>query len=107
MDIHAKPLINLIDKLDSLGNGAPPLDSYIGICGYLRCGDPELRKLAKYLMTQWPKYSGVEAFPVPHPTLECSAAYLEGTDLWEGEYGATRRELCLFLRDELSKVETE
>lgn len=83
----------------------------------------QVMKLSK----SWEKYSGCEIYPVPAPigdnvvvnvknfTFMPRAKYYnpekaaecyvqpEMLNYWEGEYGALRRELCLFLSDKLKK----
>lgn len=46
------------------------------------------------LSTDWPGFSGVKKFPVPHPELTAPDAYCTG-DLWDPAtvYGANRRDL--------------
>lgn len=62
------------------------------------------------LMAQWPKHSGDDLYPVPHPTMSPCDAWCDvnNTDRWdpETEYGRNRRELCAYLatrlRDDLN-----
>lgn len=43
------------------------------------------------IFSQWPLFSGRDAYPVPHPTIDNpSKAFHDSHDLWAGEYGATR-----------------
>ncbi|UMO77227.1 hypothetical protein SmaMPs15_000076 [Stenotrophomonas maltophilia phage vB_SmaM_Ps15] len=54
------------------------------------------------LMTQWPRYSGVHAFPVPStlPGFGPNGCFWEAKDLdelWTGEYGQLRIELLQWM----------
>jgi hypothetical protein len=55
------------------------------------------------LFISWPEYSGEPSYPVPHDTMEPEEAYLEISDIWEGEYGDSRKRLLAFLIAELQK----
>ena len=52
----------------------------------------------------WPKYSGWETYPVPHPKFSEDYAF-DFIDKWTGEYGSTRIELLDFIITELTKIE--
>lgn len=54
------------------------------------------------LFKKWPKATGNPAFPVPHPHLSPIAAFAE-PHLWEGEYGNNRKELLVFMIEQLEK----
>lgn len=80
-----------------------------GICyaiNYNSMGTP-LRKPAGTLtaivdlMTQWPKWSGERTFPVPHPEGKCPQRAFYNLPIWEGPYGALRRELLDYLIERL------
>jgi hypothetical protein len=80
-----------------------------GICyaiNYNPLGTP-LRKPAGTLtaiadlMTEWPKWSGERTFPVPHPEGKCPRRAYYNLPIWEGPYGALRRELLDYLIERL------
>ena len=56
------------------------------------------------LMSEWEEYSGDPTCPVPHPTESPMKAFTDCGTLWEGEYGATRRRLCLYLAEKLGEM---
>lgn len=78
----------------------------VGICGNvnkniqthsIRYGD-----YLTSLFMSWPKFSGVSAYPVPHPDYESANCAYNATEMmWEGEYGALRMELLDFCITEL------
>lgn len=70
------------DKVDPVG----------GICSNLGCGIPSV---FCYVATMWWKYSGNEAYPVPHPDLPAYEAYYKTSNIWDENttYGKNRREL--------------
>jgi hypothetical protein len=104
MTISQEGLKDFIELLQDLGHSKkiPPSPEF-GICYFLNYADSNLRGLAKHLMTEWPKYSGNDRYPVPHPTETSLRAFMYTPNLWIGEYGDLRRELCLFLVVELTK----
>jgi hypothetical protein len=54
-------------------------------------------------MQKWPNYSDNWEYAVPHPTLKPDEAY-NTVELWaDDEYGDNRRELCLWLADQLKE----
>lgn len=69
----------------------------------------EVSQLLDNLFQRWPEFSGNVGYPVPHPTLAASSAYMMGTyglndvSMWRGEYGESRRRLLNWMIDELSK----
>ena len=56
--------------------------------------------------SEWEEFSGDTEYPVPDP-LGARKAYGNTPNLWEGEYGASRKRLCLFLSDVLEKMTDE
>ena len=80
-----------------------PHDSDLGICYNLRfagvpgADDPGVYAIMRDLFLLWPKYSGDSFYPVPYDSMEPVDAYLEIGNVWEGEYGASRKELLAFL----------
>lgn len=53
------------------------------------------------LMAEWPKWSGERTFPVPHPEGKCPQLAFYNLPIWEGPYGALRRELLDYLIERL------
>jgi len=101
----------LINHLARLGEGdITPIHKTFGICFELeqRYGDGyKLEDEVLSLMMEWPKYSGNKDFPVPQTGIDPVDAFMGDDHLWrDNEYGDNRRELCLYLVDELQKVVT-
>ena len=81
-----------------------------GICGNVEDAMPDLPpddfyraiNLLDKAIQRWPKHSGNDAFPVPHPTLHPVLAY-NSRALWDKTtpYGQARWELLEFLIEEL------
>ena len=96
--------LELADMLDGLADGTvdPPYRKR-GICAYLLfyAIDDALCCKVKNLMTEWPDGSGSRIYPVPHPKLSSRNAYYSERDLWSGEYGENRRNLCRYLAKRL------
>ena len=100
--------------LEELGNGGQPFQEACGLCYNIRhwpsrVGDYyiDMTWLKDYelIMKSWPKYSGDESYPVPHPELDPTTAYMTSTtSLWTGEYGENRREYARYLAAEFKKV---
>ena len=90
--------------LRKLGNNKiNPTVPGMGICCEieLKYGTKTLKQV-KLLFRQWPEFSGRKVFPVPHPTLGPSVAFLTQNPLWgNDEYGDARRRLCKFIADNL------
>lgn len=60
------------------------------------------------LFRQWPEYSGNDLFPVPYTEdgercADPDSAFYAIDNLWEGEYGDSRKRLLAFLIAELQK----
>lgn len=98
--------MKLSDYLRALGAGTlKPTYLDGGICSNLVAtfkapiGMP-VRDVVHYGSRTWRHYSGVSRFPIPDPTgrRAPSDAYDScKVSLWDGLYGALRRELCLHL----------
>ena len=54
----------------------------------------------KIVSPLWPKFSGNKFYPVPFQEWFAADAYCN-KPLWEGEYGKSRKELCMFLANHL------
>ena len=65
-------------------------------------------RMVSDLAPKWSEYSGNNEYPVPHPTLDPYDAFWSRKQLWRNDaYGDARRRLCLFLADELERLEGE
>ena len=76
-----------------------------GICSELtREGIPNSDLFIAIYAERWPKYSGSRVFPVPEPDKNPVSSYSFTKNKWDNTpYGDNRRELCLFIADELEK----
>ena len=74
--------------------------NYNSFCTLLRKPDGTLTAIVD-LMTEWPKWSGERMFPVPHPEGKCPQRAFYNLPMWEGPYGALRRELLDYLIERL------
>jgi len=52
---------------------------------------------------EWPKFSGIGLFPVPHPILSPEDAYMKTPNEWLDEYGENRLDLVRFLIEMLEE----
>ena len=77
---------------------------YLGICDNLLIytKEPLSEQLVKHLAPKWEDYSGNSEFPVPHPTLPPHKGYILTKNLWDGEYGRSRKDLCLYMAAKLA-----
>lgn len=103
----------LLSILKELRNdvGVGEVDRYCSICeyvmsegfwGYSEIFKPILRKLG----SEWEHFSGDVTYPVPDPDgVFNSQDIFEDIDvnMWEGEYGALRKDLLNFMISELEK----
>jgi len=97
---------NTIEHLRGLAEGTVGVKCYQGICRNLfLCCKISSRFVVSYC-SEWKEFSGNTEYPVPSP---CGAeqAYTDIYDLWEGEYGASRKRLCLYLAEVLEKMTDE
>lgn len=101
--------LELADHLEQLGKGEiQPNKIGFGICYEVDCVAGEYLDEVRALMTEWPRYSGNTFFPVPHPEYGAAFGYSDAKSEWEDdEYGDSRRELCLWLADEIRRRENE
>ena len=59
-----------------------------------------------YLISDWPKHTGDDEFPVPAPeVMGCDhrRVYYGSTDKWSGAYGKLREELLSYLYHKVTK----
>jgi len=103
--MDTKTLKAMADRLQELADGAEPMDACDGVCLEIRntFGQDYLEH-AQRLFRNWPEHSGIDEYPVKHPSKkDAKGAYFREDDLWSGEYGAARRRLCGFLAQEIRK----
>lgn len=118
MSTRGAVLEALKDCKDIRDHGCIP--SNRGICGYVedRTGFDSaiIGGILKPIFEKWPKYSGSEWYPVPHPDYDgddydsgpeywAESAYEEDFeyDRWTGPYGELRDELLSFCIEQLEK----
>ena len=91
----------VIARLRELAAGAEPMLKSHGMCANLPCPTEIAIDLSTAAQESWPKWSGVDSFPVPHPTYTPSYAYGAIMDLWNKRtrYGQDRREYCAHVAD--------
>lgn len=98
-----------INKLHDWADGDTPEHIDKGICWALD-GTIELPNslvinfCIKYAVDDYKYYSGSPIVPVSHPTRKASAAYSHTSNMWFGEYGRRRRELCRVMADKLTEL---
>jgi len=91
-----------IERLRELAAGASPLWACAGLC----C---EMEKYAidvKSLAEGWNKHSGDKFYPIPATSdkgISPLTEYSRCMDLWGGEQGKLRGELCAYIADKLEK----
>ena len=72
----------------------------VGICGHFE----EYPNLVEKYCLGWEHYTGDEAFPVPCPDgPDPALGYLRCTDMWSGEYGRLRKDLCRHIANAIDK----
>lgn len=100
-----KTLQELIVHLEKLGTGVTqPQSNEFGICYELKKESAVFVAYAYNITLSWPKYSGNAGYPVPHDSLTARDAFNQCWNLWDdSSYSDDRRELCLYLADELGK----
>jgi hypothetical protein len=104
MTITKKDLETLATRLRTFSTGEEtPIDPSCGICWFVHCEHPTLSGITRKIMMGWPKATGDKDYPVPHPTMSGEDSYSLTDNLWIKEYGDLRRELCLYLSEELLK----
>jgi hypothetical protein len=85
-------LLKAAAELDRLARGGPPKTLTHGLCVDYITG--VVKQGQKFdMFNSWPEYSGVQPFPVPHPTSSALVAY-SSYPLYEGAYGESRRRLA-------------
>lgn len=103
----------LIEHLRGLGTGeiTPLWGGAFGICDELvnlhkrGCISSSEMQHCSRLMQDWPEFSGDPEFPVPSADSQLNeeGAFLDSENLWSGKYGDNRKQLCLWLADQLEK----
>ena len=103
--MDTKTLKAMADRLQELADGAEPMSACDGVCLEIQnTFGQDYLKHAQRLFRRWPEHSGIDAYPVKHPSnKDAKGAYFHEYNLWTGEYGAARRRLCGFLAQEIGK----
>lgn len=66
--------------------------------------DGEIFRTIYDVAGEWPRHSGDDTYPVPHPWMEAEEGFYSCDALWAaGTYGDSRRELLDYLIEELTK----
>ena len=87
-----------------------PIRYSVGLCEEIECRFGV--SVPEEFFKSWDGFSGDSNYPVPAPqgyvdlygTLASYKAYHMEQDLWIGEYGDDRRELCLHLANEYERI---
>lgn len=93
----------IVEHLRKLGRGdIKPEEPAFGICYELRMKKWVPNYKAHFF--NWPKFSGHLQYPVCHESMSAQDAFDSIPNLWcDDSYGDDRRELCLFLADQIEK----
>ncbi len=104
-----KVMKQVLDKLVALQKkveGDGWFDSRLGICSNskINTGDPSQMAVFHAICQKWKHYSGNPIYPV-HTDNRRSPIdqYLDTNNIWIGEYGKRRKELLLFVINELKR----
>ena len=113
MTIKQEAINDAINYLKNLGLGCTPSEPKYGICSNLKTFlDSRVNMLITRdilykvynLSCTWERYSGDDSYPVPDPEGgDPEDKYNITCNKWTGCYGDLRRELCLYLAEELQK----
>ena len=98
----------VIDYLRELQNGADPDTSEYGICTNLsdkefNCIHGDTVSFVAMYAKSWDRYSGISSYPISCGVETPSDQYWGTFDLWVGEYGDLRRDLCGHIADRLEE----
>lgn len=102
-------MTTLPEYLRQLGNDPTlrPRNAVEGICSILKYFPWPEGFCRGDMFAAWGEFSGNLIFPVPHPLHSPDVGYMAADDVWEGEYGDTRRRLCLHCADWIERLERE
>ena len=106
-------LLNFLN--DPLGH--EDLNRLAGICGQELCRYPytdiamlwekvtgrRIQNWFKEELVEWEHFSGNPTYPVQHPEVNSPSYSFTVFDLWGGEYGKRRLELCKIMHDWLAE----
>jgi len=95
-----------VERLRELAAGASPESTCVGLCSEMKQYPIKVQTLA----LGWSKHSGNECFPIPATggqEYDALDAYSWTMNLWSGEQGKLRRELCSYIADKLDKKENK
>ena len=65
---------------------------------------PSLKLEFLELIKAWPKHSGNDKFPIPHPSSTARDAFIAADDMWAGTYGQNRLEAVNWLLGKTTDV---
>lgn len=95
----------IIEYLEGLANDTiEPANTTSGLCFCL--SQKGLRIYGMYeIFKSWNKFSGDGLYPVPDPEgrVTPSTKYLNTYNIWVGDYGELRKELCQYLADHIKE----
>lgn len=97
----------LIRLLEDIGNEIViPARPMFGLCFFIKKIDRSSIERCTRLMAEWPEGTGSIDYPVPHPEMDSREAYEDAyvIDMYQGQYGQNRRDLALYLAEELEKL---
>ena len=105
-------LLNFLN--DPLGH--ENFDKFMGICGQEICYPYthvarfwkevtgfEIKDWFVQHLNEWEHFSGNLTYPVQHPEVNSPSFSFTEFDLWDGEYGKRRLELCKIMHDWLAE----
>ncbi|MNH18126.1 hypothetical protein D3C81_1758090 [compost metagenome] len=65
--------------------------------------DLAMNQMMSEIWVKWPEYSGYRTYPVPNGIIDPMVTFHGVDNLWEEEYGESRKRLLSFLIAELQK----
>lgn len=107
MGMRTMNKLEIIKHLEGLADGSiEPADDRFGLCHEMSNWLPfRSDEWVSKMAVGWDKFTGIIDYPVPHPSMTPERAYQSDIELWTGQYGDNRRELCAFvakrMREEL------
>lgn len=112
-DSKARVLAVCVSVILTSGPRLPKSGACINVeaeVSYVRFGDLlEISELFNALCEKWPKFSGDYLYPVPSPYPGILPVelyqYMPHIPKWSGQYGALRREMLEFVRDEAFRLD--
>ena len=109
MPISKNELIMMSDFCISLSEGTVPYGR-IGLCGnFIVEFEKRIDQVVpQELYVRWAEFSGDKVYPVPGPKRTSPMEFYYHCRrydiLWSGEYGESRKRLCMFIANEIDKL---